>query len=118
MITINSIGKQLKTLRKERKITQQELADTIGVKRSTLANYEIDRRAISLADLIKLADFYGVGLDYFGLNNNKNEIFDLLCRASSLFRSDRITADEKEMLHQEMLKLYLQITNEKKEGKQ
>ena len=38
------IDKEIKELRKKLKITQQELADKIGVDRSTVASWEISNR--------------------------------------------------------------------------
>ena len=60
----NSIGAKLKTLRKSQRMTQQTVADGVGVTRSTLSNYEIGRRTPYLKNLQKLAVFFNVGLDY------------------------------------------------------
>lgn len=109
---IATIGEQIKALRKRKGITQQQLAETLNLKRSTIANYEINRRAVGLEELIAIADYFGVGLDYFGINENKNEIFDLLSRAHIIFKSKEITKEEKEMLHYELLKLYMQLKEE------
>lgn len=38
-----TIGGRIKKLRQDKHLTQQELADKIGVKRNTIANYEIGR---------------------------------------------------------------------------
>lgn len=64
---MNTIGKQLKALRKSQKKTQQAVSDKVGITRATLSNYEIDRRTPDLKTLRKLAECYGVGLDYFGI---------------------------------------------------
>lgn len=109
MINLFTIGEQIRTLRKGRGLTQQDLAEKLNLKRSTIANYEINRRSISLEDLIKLADFFGVDLNYFGINEDKNAIFDLLSRAELIFRSNKISELEKEELHHALLKLYLKI---------
>lgn len=55
----------LKNIRKSKKITQDEIADFLGVKRQTYSAYE---RAVSVPDsltLKKLADYFGVSTDYF-----------------------------------------------------
>lgn len=51
-------------LRKQKKITQAKLAQIIGIGRSTLAMYETDGSEPDLATISKLADFFGVSVDY------------------------------------------------------
>lgn len=94
-------------------MTQQQLSEHLGVKRSTVANYETGNRLINLDDLLKLAKFFNVGLDFFGAVENKSEMFDLISRARLLFESDRLTDNEKEQLHYELLKVYLAIKAQK-----
>ena len=58
------IAQNLKTLRNEQNLTQEQVADVIGVKRNVYGRYENDTRTIPIELLIKLADFYNVSLDY------------------------------------------------------
>lgn len=104
----NSIGAKLKTLRKSQRMTQQTVADGVGITRSTLSNYEIGRRTPQLKDLQKLATFFNVGLDYFGIST-ANEVFELLARAKEVFESDIVEKETKEELYKEFMKLYLNI---------
>ncbi len=46
------------------KLTQAELADAIGVERSTLSNYEKGRREPDYATLNMFADHFGVSTDF------------------------------------------------------
>lgn len=89
------------------------MGDKLGVKRSTIANYETDNRLINLDDLLRLATFFNVGLDFFGVVENQSKVFDLISRARLLFESDKLTDNEKEQLHYELLKVYLEITAQK-----
>lgn len=104
----NTIGHKLKTLRKGQKFTQQYVADKVGITRATLSNYEIDRRTPDLRTLQKLADCYGVGLDYFGIAT-ADEVIELLGRAKEIFESDVISNEKKREIHDELMKLYLQL---------
>lgn len=104
----NSIGAKLKTLRKGRKLTQQELADRLGVTRATISNYEVGRRSPHLSELKRFADFYGVGLDYFGIIPT-DEAFDLLSRAREVFNNPAVPKDKKDEIYKELMKLYLSI---------
>lgn len=55
---------RLKELRKEKNITQKELADTLGLAQSTIANYEQGIRFPDNAMIKNLADYFNVSLDY------------------------------------------------------
>lgn len=105
------IGSKLKHLRKTRKLTQQEIADKVDIKRSTISNYEIGRRTPHLKDLQKLAGAFGVGLDYFGVQDT-DEVFDVLARAKDVFVNEEISNIEKEELYLEFMKLYINLKKE------
>lgn len=105
---VNEIGSKLKTLRKGRKLTQQELADKLGVTRCTISNYEVGRRSPHISELKRFAEYYGVDLSYFGVTS-RDEIFDLLSRAKAVFANDQIPKDKKDDVYKELMKLYLSI---------
>ena len=104
----NEIGNKLQTLRKGRKLSQQELADKMEVSRATISNYEVGRRTPHLSELKRFAEFYGVGLDYFGATST-DEIFELLSRAKDVFESDTIPKEKKEDLYLSLMQLYLSM---------
>ena len=47
------------------KISQQRLADELGIKKSTLAAYEVGRSEPNFGDLVKLASYFNVSIDDF-----------------------------------------------------
>ena len=104
----DTIGSKLRSLRKARHYSQQFGADQVGMKRSTISNYEIDRRLPSLTDLKRIADFYGVGLDFFDLAS-ADDVQDLLARARDVFMNEDISQEIKDDLYREIAKLYLKI---------
>lgn len=104
----SSIGSKLQSLRKARRFSQQLVADKLGLKRSTLSNYEIGRRFPSLTDLGRLAEFYGVGLDYFELAA-ADEAQELLARARDVFMSEDVPQATKDDLYKEIAMLYLKL---------
>ena len=100
-----SIGHKIKILRKGRKLTQQELADKLQINRSSISNYEINRRVPPVKELQKICDFFGVGMDYFGVVT-KNDACDLISRAKDIFTDDKISKEDKEEVFFELLNLY------------
>lgn len=58
------LSEQLKIIRKANKFTQQELADAIGIERSTYASYETGRNKPDVVLLSKIAKVFGVSSDY------------------------------------------------------
>lgn len=107
-MSAETVGAKLRLLRKERRLTQDELAAAIGIKRATLSNYEIDRRQPSLSDLKRFAGFFGVGLDFFGLGT-MDEALDIAARAKLLFADEAVPAEKKERLFKEIMRLYLEF---------
>lgn len=103
-----TIGNKIKNLRKSRKITQQEFADAVGISRSTLSCYETGQRTPHIKTLQRIAELYGVGLDYFGVAEI-NDAMDLLARAKNVFENEKISIETKENLYREFMKFYLQI---------
>ena len=55
-------GAFLKELRKEKDITQEELAEKMGVARRTVSRWETGANMPDIDVLIDISDFYGVGL--------------------------------------------------------
>lgn len=104
----NDIGKKLQQLRKGRRLTQQQLAEKMGVTRATVSNYEVGRRTPHLSELKRFAEFYGVGLDYFEVIAT-DEIFDLLTRAKAVFESGSVSQETKDELHISLMQLYLKM---------
>lgn len=58
------IGKRLSRLRKQAKISQKNLAEKLGVARSTLAMWESNGSQPSCETLIKFARYFRVSTDY------------------------------------------------------
>lgn len=62
--SIDRFAQRLKTLRKERGITQQQLADGVGISKGGLSYYENSGRTPDISILERFADFFGVTTDY------------------------------------------------------
>ena len=64
----------LKELRKNEKLTQTDIAKILNVAKSTYCGYELGSSEPTLETLIKLADYYGVSLDYLVGREFKNDV--------------------------------------------
>lgn len=60
---MKNIGRNIKFLRKQKKLTQQQLADSIEIKRSMLGAYEEERADPRMDTLLRFANFFGVTTD-------------------------------------------------------
>ncbi len=58
------LGKRLKMLRKEYKLTQKDLANLIGVTPKAISFYELEERQPSHVVLMKMAKYFNVTTDY------------------------------------------------------
>lgn len=104
----SSIGAKLKTLRKGRKLTQEQAAEALGITRASVSNYEVGRRSPHISELRRIGDFYGVGLDYFGVTPT-DEAFDLLSRAREVFSNPAVSKEKKDDIYKELMKIYLSM---------
>lgn len=66
-------GHRLMELRKKKRLTQAELADILGVARTTYSSYEQGRRTPDVDIQNKIADYFGVTLDYLHGREVKSE---------------------------------------------
>ena len=71
-----SIFIKLKDLRSELNLTQEQLAQAVGLSRDTYKNYEQQRTEMSYDILFKLADYFGVSIDYLLGHQTKETILD------------------------------------------
>ena len=57
-------GKRVAQLRNERHLTQEELAQQLGINRSALSHYENNRREPDYETLQRIADYFRVTIDF------------------------------------------------------
>ena len=55
----------LKSLRKERKMTQESLARVFHISQTSVSKYETGEAVPDLETVVKMADFFGVSFDEF-----------------------------------------------------
>ena len=91
-----SFGKKVTALRKEKKLSQQELATKVGTHLSVLAKYERDDVKPSIENAKKIADFFDVTLDYLVSDNEK--IVKDKALLNKIYTIDSFTNKEKDYI--------------------
>lgn len=70
-----NLGKKLKSLRLAENLTQQQVAQRLGVTKTIIRSYENDLRQPSYDNLLKLANLFKVSTDWL-LGNEKTQKYD------------------------------------------
>ena len=73
-INYRNIGFRVGQRRRELKLTQKEVAETIGVTDKYVSNIETGKRKINLDLIAEFCDIYNVTPDYFLLGNIRKDI--------------------------------------------
>lgn len=55
---------RIKMLRKEKNLLQEDLGKVLGISGRAIGNYETEKRGLDTEIASKLADFFGVSIDY------------------------------------------------------
>ena len=69
----------IRSLRIDGGYTQRQIAEVLGVSQNTYSQYEIGVVNYSVEALEKLADFYGVSVDYLLGRTNVKDPYPALC---------------------------------------
>lgn len=65
---------RLKELRKIRKISQLKLAMDLNMSQNTISRYETGEREPGITELIRIADYFDVSIDYLVERTNNPKI--------------------------------------------
>lgn len=112
-----NIGDSLVFLRTKNKLTQETLAQTINIARSTLSNYERNNRMPDIQTLSKLADHFNVTLDFLvGQTSPFPNTMDNMIepdKKNVLQYYDRLSEEDKDYIKGLMIQLYKKKTRKK-----
>jgi transcriptional regulator with XRE-family HTH domain len=67
-----AFGQRIAALRKNRGLTQSDLADTLGLDQTAIASYEVGRRRVPLSLIAPLAQALGVSVGELIVEENPN----------------------------------------------
>ena len=115
------IGKKIRTLRLQKNIPQNDLAQILGVSKSTMSNYERNYSTPDPELLVRIADYFNVSIDY--LFDYELHISDLTRESSDYNRMNgsglskdewnvlsyysRLSDENKDLIKGQMIQLYL-----------
>lgn len=68
-----SFGERLYKLRKEKNISQEDLAELLDVSRQSISKWENDKAYPEMTRLLFMSDYFGVTLDYLMRGHECNE---------------------------------------------
>ena len=109
---------RIQELRTERGLTQRELAEKIGVKNYTVANWEQNRTEPSVRDLIDLANFFECSVDYLiGREDDFGQILvlkDNIAEQTNLLSLYEGLTDERKTLVLSLLRDLRTLTEKEK----
>lgn len=84
-------GNQIKQIRKEKNITQEQMAQSLNITRQAVSNWENNRNLPDIEILIKIAKVYGVSLDKLILGEDKmNNMVEKLIKDGSETRKSKL----------------------------
>jgi transcriptional regulator with XRE-family HTH domain len=97
---VSDLAEKIKKLRQERGWSQEYLADKVGIGQQYISKYESGKLSPSFKTLAKLADTFGVSVDFLrtrekidlsGLNIKDKKLLDLLNELNDLNEEDLLT---------------------------
>ena len=91
---VNNIGEKITKLRKETMMSQESLAEKIGVSRQAISKWERDETLPDIQNLIALSNVFGVSVDDIINNtnvNNTNEKSNQLTKTDLKKKSETLT---------------------------
>lgn len=106
-----NVGSKLKSIRENRKITQQEAADYLSISQKTYSNIESNKSKLRLTDFFKLSelfDFYwddffkekGIGKRLFASKKDKCKSIEKITELKIIIRHyQKLMKDKEEIIH-------------------
>lgn len=81
---MQNLGERLSLLRRENKLSQEALAERLGVSRQAISKWEREECAPDTENLIALSEIYGITLDELLNGNNSETENDKECNAGKI----------------------------------
>lgn len=73
MTSVESIGERIKKIRKDKKLTQYDLADKVGTTHRSISDWEAGKRYMNVYYFAKLCKAFDVSADYILYGEEQEE---------------------------------------------
>ena len=82
------IGSKIKAARIEKELTQEQVAELLGVSRQTISNWENEKSYPDIISVIKMSECYDVSLDYLLKGEEMKSYYDYLEESTNVVKSN------------------------------
>ena len=106
-----TIGEKIAALRKERHVTQTELAEYLFLVPQTVSKWEVGNGTPDIALLPRIADFFGISVDELFGRTALDRVIDLVLKYSVL-RDENSFREAMDCLHSQKLTIDSALENE------
>lgn len=90
---LKTMGQRIMVRRKAQRMTQEELAEKLGVSTQMISNLELGKKAIRPENLAKVCDVLGLSADFILTGTNTKTAVDAVAE-----KLTRLTAEELRMV--------------------
>ena len=98
-MSTKSFGYRLASLRSEKGLTGKQLGELVGANKSIVAQWESGRNYPNNEKLIKLADIFGVTIDYLmGRTDSKQSINVLTAKGEEVVDLSNFTQEQQDLI--------------------
>ncbi len=86
---MNTIGERIKDLRESKGLSAKELTQILDINQSTYSKLENDKKAIAVAELKKITEFFEVTADYvIGTSKPEEDIILYMKKEKNMLEED------------------------------
>lgn len=97
-LSYEEIGRRLRDARKAAGLTQQYVAECLGVKHPVVSEMEAGKRKVSALEIAKLAELYGRSPLSFLKSGHDEEVHTDSLSCKALFRAKELTPEDRARL--------------------
>lgn len=91
-----TLGEQLKQIRTSHNLSQSQFAKIAGVKPRAIGRFEVGENLPNIAVLLRLADHFGISLDYLTGRSDNPEVYGPSSITNKIFQLDDDSRDAVE----------------------
>ena len=107
-----TFGEKLQQLRKDRGLTQADLAKLAGNTRGTVANWEVNRRIPEAKTMKLIASIFNVSMDYLcDIEPDAKDMSDFIGKAEMFFMAENVSETDKDAVLRDIMDLYFRAKN-------